>query len=62
MLQQAEVLLRRPKEDGHLVERHAARGFVEHAPDDFDGLASLARRREQADIARARPRLPGDPA
>ena len=56
MLEQAEVLLRRPQEDGHLVERHAARGFVERAPDDLHGFASLARRREQADVARARPR------
>ena len=53
MLQQAKVLTRRPEEDGHFVERHAARRLVERAPDDFDRFASLPRGREQADVAGA---------
>ena len=53
MLEQAEVLLRRAQEDGHLVERHAACGLVEHAPDDLHRLASFAWRRKQPDVAGA---------
>ena len=53
MLEQPEVLLRRPQKDRHLVERHAALGLVEHAPDDLDRFASLARRRKQPNVAGA---------
>ena len=53
VLEQAEVLLRRAQKHGHLVERHAALRFVEHAPDDLHRLASFARRGEQHDVAGA---------
>ena len=51
MLEQAEVVTRRSKKHGHLIEWHAASGFVEHAADDLDRLAPFAGRREQAHIA-----------
>ena len=51
VLEQPEVLLRRAQEHGHLVERHAAAGFVQHAPHDLDRFAPFARRREQHDVA-----------
>ena len=44
MLEQAEILLRRAQADRHLVERHAARGFVEHPADDSHCFTPLARR------------------
>ncbi len=53
MLEQAEVLLRRPEKHRHLVERHAALGFVQSPPHDLHGLASFARRGEQHDVAGA---------
>ncbi len=52
VFEQAEVVPRRPQEHGHLIERHTASRFVEHAADDLDRLAAFARRREQADVAR----------
>ena len=53
MLEQPEILLRRAEKDGHLVEGHAARRFVQHATDDLHRLAPLARRRKQPDVAGA---------
>ena len=53
VVEEADVLLRSAKEDRHVVERHAPRRLVQHAPNDFHGLASFARRRKQRDVARA---------
>ncbi len=51
MLEQPEILLRAAEEDGHLVEPHAALGFVEHSTDDLNGFTSFTRRRKHADVA-----------
>ncbi len=64
VLEKAEVVLRGPDEDGHLVERHAALRFVEHAAHDLDRLPAFTGRREQPHVARTfasrRPRAPKD--
>ena len=44
VFEQAEIVLRRPQKHGHLIERHAAPRFVEHAPDDLDRFAPFAGR------------------
>ena len=44
VLQHAHVLLRRPDEDRHLVEPHAARGLFQQPPRDLNALPSLSRR------------------
>ena len=56
VLEQPEVGLRRAQNDGHVVERHAARGLVERAARDLERLAPLARRGEQAHVAVRRAR------
>jgi hypothetical protein len=55
MLQQAQILPRRPQKHRHLVERDAARRFVEHTPDDLHRFSALARRGKETDIAGALP-------
>ena len=52
VLEKPEVMLRRPQEDRHLVERDAPFGLVEHPPRDLDRFAPFARRREQANVTR----------
>jgi hypothetical protein len=47
VFEKAEVTLRRPDEDGHLVEAHAAARFRQHPAHDLDALASLAGGREK---------------
>ncbi len=51
MLDQSEIVLGRPQEDGHLIERHAALCLLEHATDDFDRFAAFPRRREQSHVS-----------
>src|SRR5215475_7086425 len=53
MFEQTEIVPGRAQEHGHLVETDAALGLVEHAADDFNRLAALARRRKQHDVAGA---------
>src|SRR5207253_2528757 len=55
VLEEAQILLRRPEEDRHLIERHAGRGLVEEPTNDLDRFASLARRRKEPDVAGTRP-------
>ena len=51
VLEQPEIVLRRAQHDRHVVERHAARGFVEDAAGDLERLAPFARRGEEAHVA-----------
>jgi len=52
MLEEPEVVLRRPDEDRHLVERHATLRLVEHSARDLDRFAALAGRGKQPHVAR----------
>ena len=47
VFEHAEIGLRRAQQDRHLIERHAARGFLQQASGDLDRLAAFTRRREQ---------------
>ncbi len=49
LFDRAPVAFGRADDDRHLVERHAARRFVEDPPRDLDRLARFARRREEPD-------------
>ena len=51
VLEQADVRLGRPQQDGHLVEPDAARRFLQDAPRDLDAFARLARRGEPRHLA-----------
>src|SRR5207302_4487374 len=42
MLEQSQILLRRPEEDGHLIELDAAPRLPQHTTRDLDRLASFA--------------------
>jgi len=53
MFEQSQVLLRRAEEHCHLVERHAAAGFVEDTAHDLDRFTSFTRRRKHHDVTRA---------
>ena len=46
------VDIRRPHQDGHAVEPHAARRLLQDAAGDLDALAPLAGGREERDVAR----------
>ena len=55
VFEHAEIGLRRAQQDRHLIERHAARGFLHQASRDLDRLSAFAGRREQHHgIVRAR--------
>ena len=47
MFEHTEIGLRRAKQDRHLIERHAALGFLQQAAGDLDRFAPFARRRKQ---------------
>ncbi len=52
VLEQPDVTLGRAHEGGHLVERHAASGFLHDPPGDLHALAAFTRRREEPHVAR----------
>ena len=47
VLEHAEIGLRRAQQHRHLIERHAALGFLQQAARNLDRFAAFARRREQ---------------
>ena len=49
VFEQPEVGVRRAEHDGHLIERHAARGLRHDAPRNLHAFAPFARRREEDD-------------
>src|SRR5438445_624721 len=54
VLDQAEILLRRPKAYGNLVEGVALGRLVEHPPRDLERFARFTRCREEPHVAHAR--------
>jgi hypothetical protein len=51
MLEQPEVLLRRPEEHRHLIERHTSRCLVQDPSRDLHGFTPFAGRGKETHVA-----------